>query len=390
MQVTRVAPGWPVPSLMHRRRVMADRISYVGLDVHKDSIVVAVAAGGLRGEVREYGRIANTAAALDRLMRKLSGEGVGLRFAYEAGPCGYGIQRHLSAHGHECMVVAPSLIPKRAGDGVKTARREAASLGRRPRAGELTAVWVPDAGHEAMRGLVRARLDAVHALRRARQQLSGFLLRQGCAFRRPAWTKLHRRWIAGLKFELAVHHIVLEDYVQAVEAAAARRDRLTAQIEAMLPDWSLAPVVAALQTMRGMALVNAATLIAELGDLSRFANPRQLMAYLGLVPSEHSSGASVRRGGLTKAGNNAARRLLIEAAWCYRFPARVSRELRLRQEEQPRPIREIAWKAPLQLFARHRKLARTGKPANVVTTAIARELAGFIWAIARQVPLAAA
>src|SRR6266436_2052351 len=356
MQVTRVAPGWPVPSLMHRRRVMADRITYVGLDVHKESIVVAVAEGGLRGEVREYGRIANTAGALDRLMRKLGGAGVRLRFCYEAGPCGYGIQRHLSAHGHECVVVAPSLIPKRAGDRVKTDRRDAASLAR---------------------------------LHRAGQQLSGFLLRQGCHYGRPAWTKLHRRWLTGLRFEHAVHHIVLEDYIQAVEAAAARRDRLTAQIEAMLPDWTLAPVVAALQTMRGMALVNAATLIAELGDLSRFSNPRQLMAYLGLVPCEHSSGASIKRGGLTKAGNSAARRLLIEAAWTYRFPARVSRELLLRQEEQPKPIREIAWKAQLRLCARYRKLARSGKPANVVTAAIARELAGFIWAIARRVPPAA-
>ena len=303
---------------------MGDRIRYVGLDVHKDGVVVAVAEGGLRGEVREYGRIANTAAALDRLVRKLGGEGVRLRFCYEAGPCGYGIQRHLSAHGHECVVVAPSLIPKRAGDRVKTDRRDAASLAKLHRAGELTAVWVPDAGHEAMRDLVRARLDAVHALRRARQQLSGFLLRQGCHYGRPAWTKLHRRWLAGLNFEQAVHHLVLEDYIAAVEAAEARRDRLTAQIEAMLPDWTLASVVAALQTMRGIALVNAATLIAELGDLSRFANARQLMAYLGLVPCEHSSGASVRRGGLTKAGNSAARRLLIEASWTYRFPARAA------------------------------------------------------------------
>src|SRR6201993_4496667 len=377
MQVTRVAPGWPVPSLMHRRRVMADRITYVGLDVHKDSIVVAVAVGGLRGEVREYGRIANTSAALDRLLRKLGGNGMTLRFCYEAGPCGYGIQRRLSTQGHECVVVAPSLIPKRAGDRVKTDRRDAASLAKLHRAGELTAVWVPDARHEAMRDLVRARLDAVHSLRRALQQLSGFLLRQGCHYGRPAWTRLHRPhgsrpWakgsrLAGLKFAQAVHHIVLEDYIATVELAEARRDRLTAQIEAMLPDWTLAPVVAALQTMRGMALVNAATLIAELGDLARFANPRQLMAYLGLVPFEHSSGASVRRGGLTKAGNSAARRLLIEAAWCYRFPARVGRELLLRQEEQPRAIREIAWKAQLRLCARYRELARSGKPANVVT-----------------------
>src|SRR5256884_1260025 len=389
MQVTRIAPGKPVPSLMHRRRVMADRITYVGLDVHKESIVVAVASGGLRGEVREYGRIANTAAALDRLLRKLGVDGMALRFCYEAGPCGYGIQRRLSARGQECVVVAPSLIPKRAGDRIKTDRRDAASLAKLHRAGELTAVWVPDARHEAMRDLVRARLDAVHALRRARQQLSGFLLRQGRHYGRPAWTKLHRRWLAGLKFEQAVHHLVLEDYIQTIDAAEARRDRLTALIAAMLPDLTLAPVVAALQTMRGMALVNAATLIAELGDLSRFANPRQLMAYLGLVPSEHSSGTSIRRGGLTKAGNSAARRLLIEAAWCYRFPARVSRELLLRQESQPMPIREIAWKAQLRLCARYRRLARTGKPANIVTTAIARELSGFVWAIARQVTVTA-
>jgi transposase len=364
---------------------MADRITYVGLDVHKEGIVVALARDGLRGEVREYGRIANTPTALDRLLRKLGGDGVSLRYCYEAGPCGYGIQRHVSAQGHECVVVAPSLIPRRAGDRIKTDRRNAASLAKLHRAGELTAVWVPDARHEAIRDLVRARLDAVHSLRRARQQFSGFLLRQECHYGRPAWTKLHRRWLAGLKFEQPVHHIVLEDYIAAVEAAETRRNRLTTQIEAMLPDWTLAPVVAALQTMRGMALVNAATLIAELGDLSRFTNPHQLRAYLGLVPSEHSSGVSVKRGGITKTGNGAARRLLIEAAWSYRFPARISRELLLRQENQPKPIRDIAWKGQVRLCARYRKLARAGKPANVVTTAIARELAGFVWAIARQV-----
>src|SRR3984893_9054351 len=225
-----------------------------------------------------------------------------------------------------------------------------------------------------MRDLVRTRLDAVHSLRRARQQISGFLLRQGCHYRRPAWTKLHRPhgsspWaegsrLAGLKFAQVVHHIVLEDYIAAVEAAATRRDRLTAQIEAMLPDWTLAPVVAALQTMRGMALVNAAALIAELGDLSRFANPRQLMAYLGLVPSEHSSGASIKRGGLTKAGNSAARRLLIEAAWSYRPGSAASccsgrRASPSRSETSPGRGNCGC--------ARYRRLARTGKPANIVT-----------------------
>jgi transposase len=271
---------------------MADCITYVGLDVHKADVVVAVAEGGLRGTVRDCGRIANTPAALNRLVGKLGHEGARLRFCYEAGPCGYGIQRQLSASGHECVVVAPSLIPKRPGDRIKTDRRDASSLAKLHRAGELTAVWIPDAGHESIRDLVRARLDAVHALRRARQQLSGFLLRQGCHYGRPAWTKLHRRWLAGLRFDEATHHIVLEDYIQAVEAAEARRDRLTAQIEARLPDWTLAPLVAALQTMRGMALVNAATLIAELGDLSRFDNPRQLMASGWCRPSIRAEPAS--------------------------------------------------------------------------------------------------
>src|SRR5256884_3198705 len=244
MQVTRIAPGKPVPSLMHRRRVMADRITYVGLDVHKESIVVAVASGGLRGEVREYGRIANTATALDRLLRKLGDAGMALRFCYEAGPCGYGIQRHVSARGHECVVVAPSLIPKRAGDRVKTDRRDAASLVKLHRAGELTAVWVPDPQHEAMRDLVRARLDAVHSLRRARQQLSGFLLRQGCHYGRPAWTKLHRRWLAGLIFYQAIHHIVLEDYIAAVGTTQARRDPPAAETAAIPADLPLSALPA--------------------------------------------------------------------------------------------------------------------------------------------------
>ena len=211
---------------------------------------------------------------------------------------------------------------------------------------------------------MRARLAAVRSLRQARQQLSGFLLRHGHHYNRPAWTLMHRRWLAGLRFEQAAHHIVLEDCIAAVEAATARRDRLEAHIEAALPDWSLAPVVRALQALRGMALVAAATLIAELGDITRFANPRQLMAYLGLVPSEHSSGATRRQGGITKAGNGAARRMLIEAAWSYRFPARISREQLLRQEGLAKPIRDTAWKAQERLCRRYRKLARAGKSAD--------------------------
>jgi transposase len=357
----------------------------VGLDVHKETIVVAVAEEGKRGEVREHGTVANTPAALTKLASKLAHGGRALKFCYEAGPCGYVIQRQLSAAGHECVVVAPSLTPIKAGDRIKTDRRDAINLAKLHRAGELTAVWIPDQAHEAVRDLVRARLAAVRSLRQARQQLSGFLLRHGHHYNRPAWTLLHRRWLADLRFEQPAHYLVLEDCIAVIEAATARRDRLEAHIRAALPEWSLGPVVRALQSLRGVALVAAATLVAELGDITRFATPRQLMAYLGLVPSEQSSGGKRRLGSLTKAGNGAARRMLIEAAWTYRFPARISRDLRLRQEGLPQPICETAWKAQTRLCGRYRKLSRTGKPANVVTAAIARELAGFAWAICRLV-----
>ncbi|MCP5080381.1 MAG: IS110 family transposase [Alphaproteobacteria bacterium] len=366
---------------------MKKSIIFAGLDVHKRTIAVALAVldGNGNGEVREYGQIGNTPEALKRLVRKLDGEAVELRFCYEAGPCGYGIQRQLSAAGYECIVVAPSLIPRKPGDRIKTDRRDALNLARLYRAGELTAVWVPDEAHEAMRDLVRARLAAVRSLRHARQQLSGFLLRHGFHYSRTAWTKMHRRWLAGLRLTQSAHHIVLEDYIQTIEAATARRDRLSRQIEEMLSDWSLAPVVHGLQALRGIALVSAATVIAELGDITRFTSPSQLMAYLGLVPCEQSSGQTRRQGGITKAGNRTARRMLIEAAWSYRFPARIARNQLLCQEQLPKPVRDIAWKAQVRLCGRYRKLTRAGKPPVTVVTAIARELAGFVWAIAGQV-----
>jgi transposase len=360
----------------------------VGLDVHKDSIVVSLAEAGLqgsRGEVREYGKIANTAAAVEKLARKLAAKGSELQFCYEAGPCGYGIQRQLSGMGHQCDVVAPSLTPRKPGERIKTDRRDAVKLARLHRAGELTPVWVPDQKHEAIRDLVRARFAAARELRRARQQLSSFLLRNARTYHRTPWTGSHRRWLASLKFDQPIHYLVLEDAIAAVEAAQERRQRLEAQIEAALPGWSLAPVVRALQALRGVALVAAATLAAELGDVTRFDNPRQLMAYIGLVPSEHSSGRTRRQGGITKAGNTTARRMLIEAAWSYRFPARISREQLLQQETLPKSIRGIAWKAQDRLCRRYRKLARSGKLSTVICAAIARELAGFVWAIAREV-----
>jgi transposase len=361
-------------------------IAFVGMDVHKATIAVAVAEGGRDGDVRQLGVFPNRAEVIARLVRRLADKGQELRFCYEAGPCGYGLQRQIQQLGHPCEVVAPSLIPVRSGDRVKTDRRDALSLAKLHRAGELTPVWVPDAAHEAMRDLIRARATAVRVLGKARQHLQGFLLRHGRIHAgRRAWTVAYRRWLTTLRFEHPAQQIVLQDYLHAVQSAERRVVQLVEQIRDLLPSWSLAPVVEALQAMRGVALIVAVTVAAEVGDFSRFANPRQLMAYLGLVPSERSSGSTVRRGGITKAGNALARRVLIEGAWTYRMPARVSRKLHDRLEPLPDNVRDIAWKAQTRLCGRYRHLVAAGKARVVVTTAIAREMVGFIWAIARQV-----
>lgn len=362
---------------------MEEVITYVGLDVHKEQISVGIAAGGCRDEARYYGRLVNNPAALRRLSKKLSVSGGRLRFCYEAGPCGYGIYRDLRALGHDCVVVAPSLIPRRPGDRVKTDRRDCLSLALLDRSGSLTSVWVPDSSHEALRDLVRSRAAASRALRRARQQLLGFLLRQGRVRRGKNWTLGHRRWLSRQRFAHPAQQIVLEEGLQAIEEAEARVSRLTAQIGRLAEESPLAPLLRALQSLRGVALVTAATLLAEVGDLTRFASPRQLMAHLGLVPSETSSGGTVRRGGITKAGNSLARSVLMEAAWCYRFPARVSIDLRRRQEGQPKAVRELSWKAQVRLCGRYSQLRTRGKDSRLVSAAVARELLGFIWAIAQ-------
>lgn len=359
-------------------------ITYVGLDVHKATVSVAVAESGRAGEVRQVGTFANRPDVLRKMVARLGKRGQQLRFCYEAGPCGYGLQRRLTSDGYDCIVVAPSLIPIKTGDRVKTDRRDATTLAKLHRAGELTPVWVPDAAHEAMRDLIRARATAVRVLGKARQHLQGFLLRHDKVYSgERTWTLAYRRWLTTVRFEHPAQQIVFQDYIHAIEEAELRRDRLMQQMEGLLPTWSMAPVVAALQAMRGVALVVAVTIVAEVGDFRRFSNPRQLMAYLGLVPSEHSSGSTVRRGGITKAGNALARRALIEGAWTYRMPARVSRKLYDRLEPLPAEVRNIAWKAQVRLCARYRRLAARGKPTVVVTTAIAREMVGFIWAIAR-------
>jgi transposase len=364
---------------------------FVGLDVHKATLSVAAAEGMRGGEVRAMGNIAHNPTQIAKLAEKLGAGGRRLCFCYEAGPCGYDLYRQLTALGHDCIVVAPSLIPMKAGDRVKTDRRDAVMLAKLHRAGELTAVWVPDRGHEAMRDLVRARATAVQVLGKARQHLQGFLLRHGRVFTgRKGWTFAYRRWLSAVRFDHPAQQIVLQDYIHAVTDAEARVLRLTKQIAELVPQWSMSPVVEAMQAMRGVALIVAVTLVAEVGDFSRFDNPRQLMAYLGLVPSEHSSGATVRRGGITKAGNALARRALIEGAWTYRLPARVSLTLLRRIDHLPQNIRDIAWKAQVRLCARYRRLAAAGKPKTVVNTAIAREMLGFLWDIARQVKVSSA
>jgi transposase len=363
-----------------------DRTVCVGLDTHKVKIAVAVAEPGRAGAVRFQGEIANRPEAVRRLIERLGARHGELRVCYEAGPCGYGLHRQITALGHDCTVVAPSLVPVRAGDRVKTNRRDAITLARLHRAGELTAVRIPDPTHEAMRDLVRARTAAMEAVRRARQQLQGFLLRHDRVFTgRKAWSPAHRRWLASLSFAHPAQQIVLQEQLDAIAEAEHRRDRLGEQIRELVPGWPLAPVVAALQAMRGIAFLSAVVLVAEVGDFRRFANPRQLMAWLGLVPSEHSSGAKVERGGITKAGNGRARRVLVEGAWSYRFPARVTSLIQVRLECVPDAVRAIAWKAQLRLCARFRRLVAAGKHANLATTAVAREMAAFAWAIACQV-----
>jgi transposase len=294
------------------------------------------------------------------------------------GPTGYGLQRQITALGHDCVVVAPSLIPKRPGERVKTNRRDALTLAKLHRAGELTPVWVPDPGHEAIRELVRACETAMEDLRAKRQHLQSFLLRHGRVFSgRSSWSRAHTRWLCELQFEHPAGYLVLAEYRQAIADAEDRLERLSKQVAELVPSWSMAPVIAAYQAMRGVALLTAVTFVAESGDVRRFETPRQLMAYLGLVPSESSTGERVRRGGITKAGNSRARRVLIEGAWTYRFPARKSRLLQERQANLPKAVCDIAWKAQLRLCSRYRKLMAAGKRQGIVVTAIAREMAAF-------------
>ena len=355
----------------------------VGLDVHAETIAIAVAESG--GEVRSLGTIPNRLEAVRRLVHKL-GPVNELRVCYEAGPTGYALYWQLTALGVHCDVVAPTLVPVKAGDRVKTDRRDALKLARSYRAGDLTPVWVPDAAHEALRDLVRAREAAKKDQLRARHRLGKFLLRQGR--HRPthlkmAWTRGHLDWITTVRFDQPAQQIVLTEYLHEVEHVAARIDRLNAAIveAAQTAPPKMRAVIRALQALRGVGDVTAVTVVAELGQLSRFRSARQLMGYSGLVPSEYSSGERRHTGRITKTGNAHLRRVVIEAAWAYRFGPAVRAPLRARHAGLEPPVLEIAWKAQHRLNRRYHAMLARGKNNNQVVTALGRELLGFIWAI---------
>jgi transposase len=360
---------------------------YVGLDVHKESIAVAYAPEDRGAEVVSLGPIGTRQCDIDKLIRTLQSKGATLIFVYEAGPCGYWLYRYLTRKGVRCTVVAPSLIPRKPGDRVKTDRRDAMTLARLLRSGDLTSIYVPQIEDEAMRDLSRGREDAMRDLKAAKYRLKAFLLRQDIRYEgRANWTPAHLRWLSEVVCPTPVQQIVFQEYVRAVTEQHERLHRLETELRDHVTRWRLYPMVEAIQALRGVDLTGAIILIAELGDLTRFDTPRQLMSYLGLTPSEYSSGDRRRQGGITKAGNTHARRAFVEGAWAYRYPAKVSRHLQLRLEKLPAEVQAISWKAQVRLCKRYRQLVARGKHANQVVVAIAREMAAFAWAIARAVP----
>jgi transposase len=376
-------------------------ITHVGMDTDSRGFDIAIAEGfgSDNSEVRCWGRIPATLAAVDKLIKQLRRQGYReLRFVYEAGPCGFGLYRHLQGRaGIVCAVVAPSRIPRQPGERVKTNRRDALKLARLDRAGDLEAIYVPSEEDEAMRDLSRGRAAAVEAATRVKQQLKSLLLRHGIKYtgKGESWSSDYRKWLGVLQLPHEAQAYVLAEGLVALEEAEGRVKRLTERIRELLPGWRMQPVVAALQALRGVAMVTAVEMVAEVGDLTRFSNPREVMGYLGLVPSEDSTGDKRRQGSITKTGNGNARRSLVESAWAYARPPRVTRALKQRQQGLSREVVEISWRAQVRLCGRYRRLSARGKNKKKIIIALARELCAFMWAIAlatsgRQVPARAA
>ena len=369
-----------------------DTIIFIGLDTHKISTEVAYSRDGREHLEQHFGKIATTKNTITKLARQFQSKfpNATLHFVYEAGPCGYWLYRLLTSLGHCCYVVAPSLIPVKAGDKIKTDKRDALKLARLLKNADLTPIYVPEPEDEAIRDLSRARERAMNDLKNAKLQLKALLLRNNIRYSAPEnWSLKHLRWLSELIFPHPSQQIVIQEYLQTVMERIARLERLDNELLHQVKNWRYYPVVKAIQALRGIKLIVATGVIAELGDLTRFDHPRKLMAYLGLVPSEHSSGEHRRTGPITRCGNGRARRLLVEGAHAYRYTAKVSTELQTRHEGLPKEIIDIAWKAQLRLCRRYDRLMHRGKHRNVVVTAIAREMIAYIWAISREVVLPA-
>lgn len=365
-------------------------ITFIGLDTHKDFFEVAYLEDNREAKPVSLGRINGTKPALQKLVRQFESKypGSTLHFVYEAGPCGYWIYRFLTSLGHCCYVVAPSLIPKKAGERVKTDKRDALKLALLLRSGDIEPIYVPEPEDEAMRDLSRARETAMKDLKDAKYQLKAMLLRNNIRCEvQDNWSAKHLRWLTELILPHPSQQIVLQEAIQTITERIRRLERLDNELSYHVKNWRYYPVVKAIQAMRGVRLLVAVGVIAELGDLSRFDHPRKLMSYLGLVPSEHSSGGKRKLGGITRTGNTRARRLLVEGAHTYRYAANVSTELQKRQESLSKEIVDIAWQAQLRLCRRYQRLMKRGKHYNLVVTAIAREMIAYIWAIAREVVL---